>query len=302
MSEPLRLSPTQTGRGLSGRLWVLALAAIAMIGWLVSSSPAFQECVHKGKNQYAYRALYENHPVAAGLARLHLQTVCVENWTNEYQGAIGALATLMVAIFTLTLSNTTKRLWQSAEDQLAEFRRSLAIADAHATHMSKSVAESARAADAAERSAIAAGKSAEVAARSIELIPTYERAYLSIGFNPIPSHGGLRFQSFFTNAGRTPGILRKISFRIQTEPLPDIPDYSGLTTEEIRTVVVTGSTAQVPQFSIPATPGYYCGYFVYADIFRILRTTWFAGRVHVSGMPPSITVRVDGGDAYNHYD
>lgn len=302
MNEPLQATPGQTGARLIGRFWILALAAITVFGWVVNSSPAFQQCVHKDKSQYAYRALYENHPLAASLARLHLQTVCVETWTNKYQGAIGALATLMVAIFTLTLSNTTKRLWRSAEDQLAEFRRSLAIADAHAAHMSKSVAESARAADAAERSAIAAGKSADMAVRSIELIPTYERAYLSFRFEQISTPGGTILQSFFMNAGRTPGILREISFRIQAYPLPDVPDYSGLTIEEIRAVIPAGAQIPVRQFSIPAAPGYHFGYFVYVDVFRISRTTWFAGRVNISGMPPSLSVQVDGGDAYNHYD
>jgi hypothetical protein len=136
---------------------------IGIAYWIIGGSPAFQECIRTHKNDEAYHALREDRPIAGRVARLHLQTVCIEDWTDKHEGAIGALATIVVAFFTFTLWRATSRLWQSAEDQLSEFRNSLTIANQHAEHMANSVQESARAATAMEKLAQATDLSVQAA-------------------------------------------------------------------------------------------------------------------------------------------
>lgn len=141
--------------------WALGVLGTIFAGWLVNVSPSFKNCIHTEKNEKTYQTLREDPTVVQGAPiRLELHAVCVEGWTEKYEGAVSAVATVFIAIFTLTLWGATKRLWQSAENQLREFQTSLGIANEHAGHMAASVRQSARAADAMERAATAMDESA----------------------------------------------------------------------------------------------------------------------------------------------
>lgn len=98
-------------------------------------SATFIGCLHDHKHDAAFHELYDASFIPGHFARLRLQTMCAVDWTEKYQGPISAVGTLLVAVFTFTLWRTTRRLWTSAERQLAEFRTSLAIAEKHAEHM-----------------------------------------------------------------------------------------------------------------------------------------------------------------------
>lgn len=150
MSDTTKAPPESPSRRRAAPMsgWTLVVLAGALLYWLVDSSPSFKNCIRDHKNDSAYHQLHEDGAIASRVARLHLQIVCIEDWTEHYQGAIGAVATLMVAAFTFTLWRATKRLWRSAEDQLTEFRRSLNTAETHAGHMAASVAQAALAATA----------------------------------------------------------------------------------------------------------------------------------------------------------
>lgn len=94
--------------------WLVGVFGIVFAGWLINISPSFKKCIQTEKNDPTYQTLRENPSVVQGsLVRVELHSVCVEDWTKEYEGAIGAVATVFIAIFTLTLWEATKRLWQS---------------------------------------------------------------------------------------------------------------------------------------------------------------------------------------------
>jgi hypothetical protein len=142
------------------RPWLVGAVAVATLSILIGISPAFKDCIHTKKESHTYHTPRENPGVISGLAvRLELHAVCVEDWTDKYEGPIAAVATVFIAIFTLTLWGATERLYQSAENELTEFRNSLRqnreIADQQVAKMEGSVQEAARAASAMERVATA---------------------------------------------------------------------------------------------------------------------------------------------------
>jgi hypothetical protein len=121
---------------------LVAVAALALLAWIVSSSTAFDGCIQQHENGDAYSGF-------------RLGTKCVGVLVEQNGEYISALSAALIAVFTFTLWNATRRLWQSAESQLIEFRRSLAqaqtIADQQAAHLGGSVTEAARAASAMEK-------------------------------------------------------------------------------------------------------------------------------------------------------
>jgi hypothetical protein len=89
-----------------------------LVGWLVGSSAAFKECIHTRKHEAAYSSLHKNSSIPIAVrTRLELHTVCVGDWADKYQGAIAAIATAIVAIFTFALWQSTHKLWRAGEKQ-----------------------------------------------------------------------------------------------------------------------------------------------------------------------------------------
>lgn len=152
-----RFVPRQVFRTWRPRL--IGGLAVVVLSIVIGISPAFKDCIKTQKNENFYGSLRAGPGVIYGSAiRLELHAVCVEDWAEKYEGPIGAIATVFIALFTLTLWAATEKLWQSAENQLAEFRNSLRqsreIADEQVAKMEGSVQEAARAAHAMEDVAI----------------------------------------------------------------------------------------------------------------------------------------------------
>jgi hypothetical protein len=100
-------------------LAVLAAGATTV----VRQSEAFSDCVHKYKNTKQYDALREGRrvvgiPIVSIFARAKLVNVCTWHFANADSGAIVALATIVLSVFTGTLWWSTRRLWKSATGQL----------------------------------------------------------------------------------------------------------------------------------------------------------------------------------------
>jgi hypothetical protein len=231
--------PTQTTTPLVRRRvpmsgWIMVILVGFGLYWIVDSSPSFKDCVRDHKNDAAYHQLHEDGAISSRVARLHLQTVCIEDWTEHYQGGIGAVATLMVAAFTFTLWRATKRLWRSAEDQLTEFRRSLNTAENHAAHMANSVTEAAKTATAMQSLAESFAKNVEIVKAVSEInrgiavqqkliSELQSRAYISIAFHtafPQNIERNVRFEARIQimNDGNTPAY--RLRFRASAEVLP----------------------------------------------------------------------------------
>jgi hypothetical protein len=119
LAEKLRAWQARQSRGT----WSLGIIGIVLLGWLVNISPTFKECVREHKNDSAYKALKEDPGIIHGMSlRTELHAVCVENWTEKYEGAIGALATLAIAAFTVMLWRSTDKLWKAGEQQISIVR------------------------------------------------------------------------------------------------------------------------------------------------------------------------------------
>jgi hypothetical protein len=115
-----------TNKGSTWRAWLIGAVGIALVIWAVSVSPSFHECIQQRKNTADYSALHERGSIVrATIVRGKLDVVCAEVFVDENDSAISAIAAALIAIFTLALWDATRRLWQSADNQLQAFHFSM---------------------------------------------------------------------------------------------------------------------------------------------------------------------------------
>jgi len=94
--------------------WSLFLVAIALAVWAVWESTAFQECVCVQTYQIRHQKIDNSSAdvLVAALANPRIGFRCLGNFLDENESAITAIATILIAIFTLTLWLSTSRLAQ----------------------------------------------------------------------------------------------------------------------------------------------------------------------------------------------
>lgn len=145
-----------------------------MIAELFVLTEGYPQRISNAHNQY--------QPVYALLVEL---LVGGWHWLRDHidHTTIETAAVAATAIFTATLWRATTRLWDSAEHQLVEFRKSLeqarGIADQHGEHLAGSVAEASRSATALE------GVAASIAAngRGTQAMYLYGTVFFTDVFN-----------------------------------------------------------------------------------------------------------------------
>src|SRR5690349_7937732 len=98
---------SKVGRVAVGLAFVLTVSWLSFVLW---STPSFQDCLDE--QIHVDRSLTEEHVRRIALARL--DTVCAVRSLEETGEAITAIGTVLIALFTLTLWLSTKRLWQEA--------------------------------------------------------------------------------------------------------------------------------------------------------------------------------------------
>jgi hypothetical protein len=217
--------------------WSLFWFALVLgIGIIIDQSEAFTDCVHSRKDRKEYQALHERHGIIGGAiirdwARLRLISVCAGDFADKNNGAIAGLATVVVAVFTFTLSGATRRLWTSAEHQLTEFRRSL--------DQSK-VAEERQAADmkasiAVAREAMVAAERAYISVKTVSLIAVSNTAGNIIELNAIIT---------FENTGNTPtkNMIYHSSMKIFDADIPEGFDFPDLDRRQPRRSFIAPKT------------------------------------------------------------
>ena len=177
-------------------------------------------------------------------------------FAEDNEGAITALSTLAIAIFTVVLAAATIGLWRAADQQKADMRESLRIAS-----------ESAKA-------ALVQANTAMSAERGYAKISHYEPLDIT---NVLKS---VRLRMQVKNWGRTPVQVISMSLimhiRDSDNPLPPIPPYGQAVPNSVFLV-----TMEDCAFAIPASPGehysavqdgtkvlYLIGYVDYTDKFR----------------------------------
>jgi hypothetical protein len=274
----------------SQKIWrmVFAFLLLALIVWLLwffGTSDPFGHCIHQRKDYQPYQALHKESLffVKVGI-RLNLNAACAVHVTNLYQGAITALAGIVVAFFTGTLWWVTYGMVRIAKDQRVDTLRAV---------------------EASESAALAAQSAAEATQKSVGLIPVFERAYVSLLFTKRIDTPFFQFDASFSNYGKTPAVLRDLHICFNVENLPTIPDYTNGATSAMHSIVSPDGNFVIGVGGIPAPAQifYVYGYFRYVDIFKETRTTWFAVQPNMMiVMEGTIGATVVGGDAYNHYD
>ena len=126
---------------------LFALLCFAVLAALIGTSESFENCIRDRKNHEPYHALNEKGRLfVKTITRSKLHIACARVTTGENDGAVAALATVVVAFFTFTLWRATSGLLRSAQAQSADTKASIEQATRAATAMeqiSESIASSA---------------------------------------------------------------------------------------------------------------------------------------------------------------
>ena len=174
------------------RAWIVGAAALLALVWIVEGSQSFQSCIKGAQFEQGEQTLQNR--IADFAAMLERRRDCLGAFVHANEGAITALATLLIALFTLILWRSTDKFIKVSEDQIAVAR------DA----------------------AIAATKTANAAVSSLRLA---KRGFLSfkryavhrIGNDPnSPENTGFAIIWFLENVGNAPVIVTKTLVRWRT--------------------------------------------------------------------------------------
>jgi hypothetical protein len=85
--------------------------------WIVETSDTFKDCIHQTKNDKTEHTLYQR--ISNFSVIFSRRQDCLGVFVHSNEGAITAFATLLIAIFTLTLWRSTDKLWDASKRQLA---------------------------------------------------------------------------------------------------------------------------------------------------------------------------------------
>jgi hypothetical protein len=143
---------------------------------------------------------------------------------NDYNGLITAVATIFIAWFTLSLRQSTEKLWSAGERQTELTRET---STAQSSDMQASIGEAVRAANAMEQVAEGIAVSANAAQESVvtlkERTAMQMRAYVSVSVGVAiyqERERGLRFEArpLIVNTGHTPA--HNLGFQAAARILP----------------------------------------------------------------------------------
>jgi hypothetical protein len=98
------------------RAWIVGGLGLVALVWIVESSQSFQSCVKNAQYQAGEQTLKKH--LADFSVLIRQRGSCIGFFIHRNEGAITALATLLIALFTLTLWRSTDKLWEAGERQL----------------------------------------------------------------------------------------------------------------------------------------------------------------------------------------
>lgn len=277
-AEPAPPPRPYRGWAFWGLFWLLIAFGL---GTLVNESETFTECVHTHKNRKEDQTLHERVGVFDGSivrerTRLRLLYVCAVDFADKDNGAIVALATVVVAFFTFTLWRSTHGLRQVAEMQSRDLVRSTNAAE--------------RNADIAERSLVALNRP-YVMVGKFDNFPVLHKELDKVD-DPMDKRSWLLRIEFnldyrLENYGRSLATIHDICYRLEPMvALPEIPPYI----EDLRAIV--GNPVKVAKSILTSTWGqtyratapivdrpqceriefgeesyFFCGFVRYSDVF-----------------------------------
>jgi hypothetical protein len=213
--------------------WLMFFVIIAFgAAVIVNESQTFTNCVHNEKNRHQYQSFKEHAGVVLSprliireWTRLQLIAVCSAGFAQRFNGALVALATIALSVFTFTLWRATAGMWHIGQRQARDLERSIQATESLAVE--------------AKRSADAAMTQAQIAERSFYDL---ERPYVFItDIRPTPQFLDYEHEEgkavrrvfirvqisyAFNNHGRTPAIIYEINFCMRLfVDLPAHPEY-----------------------------------------------------------------------------
>jgi hypothetical protein len=278
--------PGGVGAPLALCCWLgIAIVSVTLF-WGATDSPSFRDCLHDRKNSRPYQAIHnENTPfITSSSLRTKLTLACGFVAANENNGALTALAGIIVAIFSGTLWWATtgmQRIAQMQNDQMV-----------------KAIRASEDAARASERSA--------ESAVGVEIPRFAIRGIEFIGLEAIGIEAKLKHPAVVVvikNLGRTPAFFEQeaLCFRVGLT-LPQTLKYDFAIDHPAGKTIESGEsyrlerTVQLPSFStqtiseiIQGTNSLWIyGYLFYYDFLDEPR--WFNFRARYQ-TPPALDGR-----------
>lgn len=109
--------------------YLFAFVAIGLMIFIIVMSHSFQNCVQCSQYPYGNQSEKECLPVFSVSFGNYL--TCIGSTIDQNQGALTALATFIIAIFTIKLAKATNLLWRSGEKQL-QLTKDALVADKRA--------------------------------------------------------------------------------------------------------------------------------------------------------------------------
>jgi hypothetical protein len=98
------------------RAWIVGALALLALVWIVETSQAFKDCINQSKTEAGEQTLYQR--ASNFFVILGRRQDCLGVFVHKNEGAITVLATLLIAIFTLTLWRSTDKMWKASQDQI----------------------------------------------------------------------------------------------------------------------------------------------------------------------------------------
>jgi hypothetical protein len=96
------------------RAWIFGGLVLVALVWIVESSQSFQSCVKETQYQAGDQSLKKRLTDFSVLLRRRQN--CLGALIHRNEGAIAALATFLIALFTLALWQSTERLWEATRN------------------------------------------------------------------------------------------------------------------------------------------------------------------------------------------
>lgn len=118
------------------RGYLLSLTFIALVAALTWTTKSFQECVDNNQSYKSSQILDKSLFFPNVLWRwVYLRSACARATAGENDGAIAALATVVVAIFTFTLWKSTEKLWVASNKSLEITERAFVFLEGFETEI-----------------------------------------------------------------------------------------------------------------------------------------------------------------------
>jgi hypothetical protein len=92
------------------------LAFVAYLGWVVTTTSSFKSCIESKTATETQQANKDSPPNFSTLIKsADIYARCGGSFVYEFRDAATAVATVLIAIFTFTLWQSTSRLWRAGE-------------------------------------------------------------------------------------------------------------------------------------------------------------------------------------------